>query len=255
MNVTKILKRVPILVYQMGKVGSSSIYQSLKKYGCHPVFHVHRINPKNIEAVSRDHLRRSGRSKDERLGVFLYERIFLRKVPVNIITLVRDPIARNISAFFQNFEMFVGRQSHDWADMDDLISRFLAEYNHDVPLKWFDDELQAVSGVDVYNYPFPKKEGISQIEEGHCRILMLKLEIDDDCKEKALHNFLKLKKELHLVNKNIGAAKNYASTYRKFLKHIQLPSDYVQKMTASLFTRHYYSETEIDRIRKRWLKQ
>lgn len=226
------------MIYQMGKVGSSSVYQSLKKYGCHPVFHVHRLNPKNIEAVSRDHLRRSGRSKDERLGLFLYEHIFLQKIPVNIITLIREPIARNISAFFQNFELFMGEKYHCSADVDDLISRFLAEYNHDVPLKWFDDELQAVSGVDVYKYPFPKKEGISHIEEGHCRILILKLEIDDDCKEKALTNFLKIKKEFHLENKNIGAAKKYASIYSKFLKHIQLPPDYIQKMTASLLFRN-----------------
>ena len=48
----------PIIVYQMGKVGSSSIRDSLKSSGVHPVFHVHRMNPRNIEAVRNAYRRR-----------------------------------------------------------------------------------------------------------------------------------------------------------------------------------------------------
>lgn len=51
----------PVIVYQMGKVGSRSITDSLKSCDVHPVFHIHRMNPENIKRVKNEYLKKGGK--------------------------------------------------------------------------------------------------------------------------------------------------------------------------------------------------
>ena len=44
----------PIVVYQMGKVGSSSVYGSLRRQGVHNVYQAHRLDPENIRRVKAE---------------------------------------------------------------------------------------------------------------------------------------------------------------------------------------------------------
>ena len=97
----------PVLVYQMGKVASSSVYLSLEKTTDFDVFHVHRLNPENIAKVREEHVQRGDSPPNEKKGLYLYENLIrTRKTHTKIISLVREPIARNISAFFQNLQLF-----------------------------------------------------------------------------------------------------------------------------------------------------
>ena len=98
----------PVLIYQMGKVASSSIFHSLKTTTDFNAFHVHRLNPKHITRVREGHLQRgdSPPIEDEE-GLYLYENLIKPcRTPIKIISLVREPISRNISAFFQNLQSY-----------------------------------------------------------------------------------------------------------------------------------------------------
>ena len=61
----------PVIVYQMGKVGSRSITDSLKSCGVHPVFHIHRMNLENIKRVKDEYLKKGRKPLNERLGILL----------------------------------------------------------------------------------------------------------------------------------------------------------------------------------------
>lgn len=240
----------------MGKVGSRSVSDSLKYYGLNPVIYIHRMNPDNIKKVREEHLKNKLKPKDERIGLWLYKNVCKKQgQKAKIITLVREPVSRNISAFFQNFERFVGSKYEESNfKINDLINLFLSGYRHDVSLSWFQVEMNQTLGLDIYKYAFSKEKGYLKIEKENFEILILKLEISDITKQIALSNFLNLS-DFQLTRENVGNEKNYATTYKDFKSKIRLPSSYMEKMLYSNYTRHFYSQNEIDKFWSSWCEK
>ena len=154
----------PIIVYQMGKVGSVSIRDSLESYGVEPVFHVHKMNPNSIQRIRENDLAMNRTPSDWWLSEILFADIIRKGKRAQFITLVREPISRSISTFFQNFGRFTGAE-YDDADLaiQELVNTFIDKYRHPVPLTWFDVEIKQTLGIDVFEYPFPKEKGILSI--------------------------------------------------------------------------------------------
>lgn len=244
----------PIVVYQMGKVGSSSVTESLKLAGVNLVFHVHRMNPDNIQMVRKEYLDNNQRPLNEKVGERLYRRIVEKRRKAKFITLVREPISRNISAFFQNFMRFTGAEYGD-ADytIEELVDIFIGDYKHSVPLTWFDVEMKQTLEIDVYEYPFPKEKGYLSIKKGNFELLILKLEVDDSIKESAIAQFID-KEDFRLIRSNVAKEKNYFQAYRDFILTLKLPESYVESMCNSEYTKHFYSDAEIESIRSDWLQ-
>jgi hypothetical protein len=160
-------KKIPIIIYQMGKVGSSSVMKSLQKRAIWPLFHAHFLlkiannrsfyNPKVYEIL---HLKRN-EERQVRLGEFLYKKLIVPKKQLKIISLTREPIGRNIAAFFQNFERETGKK-YELSNFtpQELMDIFVNYYPHSIPLDWFDNYFKPFLGIDVYEYPFPKEQGL-----------------------------------------------------------------------------------------------
>lgn len=236
----------------MGKVGSNTIVISLKKSGLHPALNIHRINPNNINQVKKEYLDKGQKPPDETLRAWAYKNIYQKKVKSKIITVVREPISRNFSAFFQNFKRFTGAEYEGNAfQAAELIELFLSGYNHNVPLIWFDIEMKKVIGIDIYNYLFPKETGYLIIKKNDFDLLVLKLEVSDVIKQNALAEFLNIT-TFELKRANVGENKNYSQAYQNFKKYVQLPSSYLEKMLNSKYTKHFYTDTEIEAIWQRW---
>ncbi len=228
-------RNAPVLIYQMGKVASSAIYASLEKVYSGIVLHTHTF----------------GASDDDWRIRKIYEYSTINRKPLNIITLTREPIGRNISAFFQNFERDTGvSYKRSNASLIELRMLFLKNYKHNVPLEWFDIHIKANFGVDVYATPFPDS-GIEIYEDKNYRILIMRSEIDDNAKSLAIRQFLGLS-NFHVKRKNIGSTKPYANTYRLFKDTVRLPSDYITKMCNSKYFSHFYSNDFVERVRQQW---
>ena len=220
----KTRKSIPVLVYQMGKVGSKSVHVALLKQYDGFVGHAH--------SLSLNHKR-----LDIRL---VYQWAVLDKKPLNIISLTREPISRNISAFFQNFERDTGvafkNADFSLAELKDI---FLANYRHEVPLLWFDWCIKEVFFIDVFDQPFPK-EGIARYQKNNIRLLVMRSEISDEEKSTALGDFLGIN-DFRLPNReNIGAYKEYQTAYKNFKSSISLPADYIDWMRNSKYFKHFY---------------
>ena len=96
-------------------------------------------------------------------------------------------------------------------------------------MQWFDLEFKKATGINVYNYLFPKHKGYMTIEENNIELLIMKLEIPDALKERVIADFMHLDK-FRLIRQNLGKDKMYSKTYQQFKKTIRLPSAYVRKM-------------------------
>ena len=128
-----------MIVFQMGKVGSSSLAASFPTPGHPVVVQVHRLGVDEVEeAIAGE--RAAGRPvrRHHARG-----RVAARYVadgrPHKVITPVREPIGRAISYLFQAFEVYVGvpvrRSTHSVAELRDI---FLAQQKQLLRHRWFE---------------------------------------------------------------------------------------------------------------------
>lgn len=230
-------KATPIFVYQMGKVGSSSVCWSLRRTYPGVVHHDHTCSPNHVNWQTRR----------------LYQWAILERQPLYIISLTREPIGRNVSTFFQNFEREVGIP-YDQSNfsVEELGDHFLANFNHEWPVHWFDRFMNSIFGIDVYGEPFPHC-GYASFSRRNIQLLVIKSEIADDVKVKALKEFLKLK-DLPFTNEHRSQDKDYGETYQSFKKHVKFPIALLTQLCESKYFTHFYNPEDRDAIIARWCK-
>lgn len=242
----------PLLVYQMGKVASSSVFDSLKNTTDFDVWQVHRMSPANIARVQAQAEARGSVPPNDKAWELLYTNVVREpKVPVRIISLFREPISRNFSAYFQNLETFQSKGAHKTAATDELIQGFIEGYDHSTPLTWFDDEMRSTTAIDVYATPFPKADGFQVIDAAPYHLLNMRHDLDDAKKEEVIADFLGLP-SFTLTNSNEGAAKAYSDAYREFVKTITIPPAYAAEMLGSKYVKHFFSDDEVRAIYEKW---
>lgn len=273
----KRFKKPPVIIYQMGKVGSSTIAQSIKAYNVNmPVYHVHYLSKSRVNQLEKERQKYFKTTKENllrRSWKYQHLRKELHDKPTGkkwkIISLTREPIARNISAFFENLEFKSTGENQCYlvksdyyrinairvnlATIDNLIALFFDRFYHDSPLTFFDRELKKVFEIDVYASPFPKSKGYKIYEGEKADVLILKLENLNQCSHPAFREFFNIEK-IDLIGSNIGSEKDYAPLYSKFKDDIRFPESYINKMYQSKYMQHFYSDFEIEELRAKWLR-
>lgn len=271
----------PILIYQMGKVGSSSIRNSL--FRCpdprtrvvlmsHEYFPVRNRDPELIavEPEYRDMLAREiaheqhvyqQRTLRNRMGRLFREKFYVEMIyrsyvqpkrRLKVITLVREPVANNVSMFFQLLSQYLGPDIDPSAcDTDQLIDIFIEKYMHSRPLTWLDAEVKTHFGIDIFQHPFPIEKGYRSISRGNVSLLVLRCDMDDRTKAQAIADFIGLD-EFEIVRSNVAGDKIYANLYAKFKQHIKIPPSLLDQMYDSKFSRHFFSREERDLFREQW---
>lgn len=272
----------PALVYTPGKVGSSSVASALAQaLAPREVAHLHFLTP---DALDRDerHFRSRARAyrgapKARRFlpyYVWLGEEVrrAVDEAPTgtvwDVVTMVRDPVQRNVSAFFQNLEsaedVWVAEElQHRDADdiADELVGRFLEAYVHadkhpstDAnPLTWFDDELKPVFGIDVFATPFPTSRGYDSYRSASARLLLIRLEDLSTVAERAFSDFFATAVGMEQPQ-NTAETKAYGDVYSRFKRRLVLPTDYLDSLYSSRYSRHFYTEPERESFRLRWAR-
>ncbi|MGK7933370.1 MAG: putative capsular polysaccharide synthesis family protein [Microcystaceae cyanobacterium] len=250
-----------ILVHQMGKVGSMSIYESLKTLNLGiPIYHTHNLIARNFEDFDTKLKILRYRNQKERLMTewCIYHKILqgLHDKKWKIITFVRDPIAKNISDFFQNLSnpFFHSNGTIENKDVDELIQYFLDKFHHQWVLNWLNHNINDVFEVDVFSEEFPKDKGYQILKTNNVEILLMRTEDINLRIKDAMREFMNLQ-EFNLIEKNIGDKKKYAQKYKKFQESINLPPSYINEMYNSKYTQHFYSQEEIEKFEAKWLKK
>jgi hypothetical protein len=265
----------PILVLQMGKVGSTSVQAGLEEQNLpRRIYHAHFLSQERTEQTEQQRRPyfRTARHQDL-LRPWLYQ-FLLQQFRDDksdrrwkIVTLTREPIARNLSAFFENLVVTEHSESgrftiqSDYYGIDpvevstdspaDVIDLFLSRGKHDSPLQFFDREIKEIFGIDVLRESFPQDDGYKIYEGAKADLLVLKLETLRDCAEQAFRQFLDIK-DFRLVYKNVGAAKVYAPLYDAARKNMKVSSEYADRLYGSKYMTTFYSAAEIKAARDRW---
>src|SRR5207248_8117879 len=97
------------IVYQMGKVGSSTVYESLRRAGIPNLFKVHYLSDAGLDRARRLYAGFSVRVPvpHEESSVALQRMLRAGSTGVRwkVFTLVREPVARDVSAYVQMVDL------------------------------------------------------------------------------------------------------------------------------------------------------
>ena len=255
MKLSRPLPVTPVLVYQMGKVGSSSIFHSLVAIEYPVTYHVHTLHPQRLQqAMDAWANGQPHEYKDMHRALIIRRTLFRRGVPMKIIAMVRDPIARNISDYFENFEHWkYPNMSLDTLTADEMVAHFksLPPDFHQFPLIWFDIEFKPTLDIDIYAHEFPKDVGYTRFQQGNYDILLYKSEISLDTQERIIQDFIE-RPDFKVIMSNVSSQKPYAQAYKALKQNIRFDDDFLDMMYTSKYAQHFYTDEELAQFRARW---
>src|SRR5579859_3969403 len=179
-----------LLVYQMPKTGSQTVEATLQTCGLpHRIVRVHFLSralaarvragltPKSSSEWVRnvrEQLRQSGQIRR-----LLRLRRWLRRCRVQIpkvdaISAVREPIGLGLAAIFENYlHLFNHLES---ATLEACKKELLRPRDHKFIQEWFELELEAMLGINVYQTAFPRERGYDIFESRYGRALVFRFE-------------------------------------------------------------------------------
>ena len=211
-----------VIVLQMGKVGSRSVQLALHEAG---VMALHKHG---------------------------YHRIKEPDPTDKIITLVRDPVARNFSGYFASLKNFIDPKVWPKTTVEDFITVFVEEYPHDGYLTWFENKIEATIGFDVYAHNFDPKKGYMIVDN----FLLFRIEDFDKKGTRIIKEFLGEDVNLKPRRSNVLPTihKGAGPHYTEVKKHGKMPKEFLDKMYTSRYATYFYTSDEIKEFRKKWGK-
>ncbi|GAB4523062.1 MAG: hypothetical protein Tsb0014_00230 [Pleurocapsa sp.] len=250
-------KTSPILVYQSGKVGSSTVVDSLQALKIkHPIYHVHYLAP---DSLTDQNLGKPKFSKALRSKIDSYENI--TTINWKIISLTRDPIAAAISSLFQKIgnsqnNVFLKENGEiDKSLVFEELSSSLKNFSNSNFCNWFDRELKTVFNIDIFQYPFNFDDGYILVKHKNIDLLVIRLEDLNRSGGQALANFLNLTNPVPIISSNIGNTKRYKNTYKQVKQNISISQEICNKIYNSKYATHFYSQQEILKFTQKWSKK
>lgn len=254
----------PILVYQMGKVGSTTVYESLRQAGLpNPIFHIHYLAPENIRRCKERYRQRgmldAPRALHLSVGRVLSWRIRLAQdVRWIVVTGVRDPIRRTISEIFQVIDWkypALCRNGHVEADrVLDYLNRALRPSS---PLiqrtyTWIDREVKSSFGVDLYEHSFDKNRGYQIVRGEGIKLLVYRLENLDRALIEGMARLLSLDRRIEAATANRSSEKKNRRAYDEVLDQFTIDEALCRRIYDHRLMDHFYGAAMVEALVHRW---
>ena len=268
-----------ILVFQMGKVGSRSVEASLlnlfvkqgiltrpKQYHYGPnLFRSEIAFCDNNLSFFRTHVA-SALEPTVRKTILWRAKLGL---PLSVVCPIREPIARDVSAFFY-FYLFhrirnrvMSIKQIENTPLEELQRLFCEDprptnqhgsdqlSEHSFSTNWFDRCFKPLLNIDVYKRPFPVDRKWQTYHRGFTKVLLYRIDLERSEQLKLIASFLNLElNELIVANKSDKHI--YANVYKKFNETAKLPEQYIRKVHGSRFAKHFWSPEELKSAADKW---
>jgi len=245
------LDRDLILVYTLSKVGSSSVYYSLKKkFPYKEIHHVHFLGDTWLNKFKNDHeiFQNNLKTADKLFTLFKKKRW-----NVKIITLTRDPIARDISGIFQAWQHIF-----DVDDINKITSEKILDYlnNNDFSYSenWFETDFLEFTGLNVFNEKFDADKGYQLYQANHGPILLMQLEQLNKVYNAAMNAFIG-KGEYVLQQENITSSRASGTLNKKVKTLFRMPLNKIETIYNSKYINTFYTTSQIKSFKDRWTKK
>jgi hypothetical protein len=259
---TRIRRQPVVAVYQLGRVGSSTVTAAIRVAGAGLTFHVHSLAPD----LRRD-LEQQRVTITPALAEYIHQNdrvarclrwVLGMHAPMKIIVLLRDQVDQSLSSFFYNFTLFTGHSLDEKAWTPRELRRLYWVKNSlngfNAFEYWFERELHRNMGFDIFAHRFDPERGWQVYQHNRLSVLVMKIELDDADKNIVLNTFLGIK-NLQLQVKNTSEEQSYSSLYRAFRKEFSLQPERLDTIYTGRYARHFYTLQEIERFKQKWMKK
>lgn len=241
----KKLKDKVVIIYTLGKVGSSTLYHQLKKTSpWDNIFHVHFLSDLWLKEKLKggNHFDINNKSA-KRVFDYLKKHSNQKKY---IISLVREPVSRELSNFMENPKDFIEGDINTYS-LKALKSIYLNKLNYGYTFNWFDSEFYNFIGFDVFAQPFDKDKGYSIYTHNDYHILIIKLEQLNTCYNNAMKTFLGLDLKIE-ANANQSSNKPISQIYKGLKQLLKFERQTLEQLYTHKYVTHFYTDDEIQQF-------
>lgn len=249
-----------VVVFTMGKSGSTAIARALEGRLGTRAFQVFRLEADGLAAATARYRARHPGGEGGGLrrrfpgALHLWESAFLQThrptdaEPWIVCTTLREPVAQAVSAYFHG-----SAHAHRAIGTDpSLIARAIVEGGWlRRSVRWFEREFIPALGIDVYATPFPHRDGWSLLTTPAARVVLVRQE-NLDAAPRALQALLQTDDPVPVSPHNAGTTKPYADAYARFLDVATFPADALEWAYSSRYARHFYTAAERASFVRRW---
>lgn len=238
------------LIYTMGKVGSASVYHSLKEmFPNKKVLHVHFLGDTWLNKFKTDH---EVFSNNIRNAERIYSLMKLKKWNIKIITLTRDPIARDVSGIFQTWQHIFNEQNIENVSVESIVSH-LNESDFTYPQEWFETDFIEFTGINVFdqNFSFDAENGYSIYKQGNYPLAIIQLEKLDSVYSQAMNEFLGPGR-YQLNKSNITEERTSGELNRSVKQKFRITAEKAKRIYDSKYCHTFYRPNQIQKFYERW---
>jgi hypothetical protein len=204
-----------VVVYTMEKVGSSTVLNTVQSCG---TILADRAYLENESTINFD---------------------------VPVITMVRDPIARNLSRLWWYVERYPQGLHGGY------LNHFTNYFNHDTPFTWFSN-IQRKFGIDVYEGKFNRRLGFRIYGD---KLLLIRTEDLDRQLIVALSLFLDVDPDKFTLKTGGLGKDKFGPDYVEFLKTAKFDEEFLDRMYNTPYCDYFYYKKELAEFRKKWGKK
>jgi hypothetical protein len=255
-----------IIVTTPGHVGSSTTHKSLQNIVWDSntrIYDIHsleeRFNNKSpINSISARHV----------LQDVIREMLIngkLKNKSINIITLVRDPIARALGGIFQNPKVFIDEDFdkynniEEYAEGCEKIKNQILKSDYLInTIRWqmafYERELKKYWGFDFLNPDIVFENGFAFFQFQNFRFFIFALEYLDEIFSKKIKHYFN--EEIELVNANIySSKKNVNANFYSYCKqNMKFSSDLVNKIYDHTLLLKIYPVEKLKEFNDNWIQ-
>lgn len=256
------LNKCIILVYQQGRVASTSVFESLKLSGIScPIFHVHYLSSDNIDKIKRKMISNGKIDRNiilsEMLNKQFKKNTFNNKI--KIITIIREPVGLMLSLFFLNFTNEAGNAyGEDEFYKKNILDRIYNIFiNDDIDnwdaCNWFTIEFQKSTGINIFNHKFNTSDQYFLVKESGIEVLILKFEEISDGFNHGIPVFTGIEKNRAILQYSNPHKDNTSKELHDYvINNLKLPVSICKKIYSCKYVKHFYSQQLIDSFIRRW---
>lgn len=237
-------RRPLVVIHQPGHVGSNTVAKTIESAPAHrAVFHVHRLTRQRWDSAASYEI-------DE----FLVRHLMKRSTfSWDVITLVRNPIERNVSALLRRVTAKARAQGHGDLSTPSIVADFVDEFDQDWVhrenpfVRFVREELEPVWGL------VPRRHDYVETTESR-RLLTLRVEDLDSGGAHVLSEFLGCTVR-RIESANTSRSGSVAEARRVIEADIKLPGAYIDRMFEPALMTDLYTPAERAATFAKWARE
>lgn len=238
----------PVIILTIGKVGSTSIFRMLKKNRI-IAYHSHKLTTQSInDAIRKQKRLLKGKILNQPIRSKALKNVLERySGKVYIITIIREPISRELSNIFHRAPIFYPSIIENEIINPKKAKNLLEEkIQHPDFIKkettWFNDQIFNLFKIDIYSKEFDYSKKYQIYNHNNTELLLLRQENIDSTIEKAILKLLNKDIKVSKLHVNSAESKSYRNTYRNVKNEFKLEKNILEYIYQSRFFDHFYND-------------